>query len=355
MSNEYVKFSGDNPFGSQAKMLLHFEKLHEYLSTGDTTPIFMEIGLTDRCNENCYWCITESGRDNKNGAEIKLQPLLKFFVDFETMGGKALTFCGQGEPTKYPYFIEATSGANEAGLQLGLMTNGVFPKKLIPYIGNCFEWTRFSLDTLDAAKYKEWKELDGVATVLRNVKALGEYPVKIGINCNIGPNITRQMILDLIAYLEDTPEAAYLQFRPILPRFYKKEEGQLNEAAWKLLDEYRDHPRINLSDDKRAELASGDVFQFRSCEGHFFEPIITALGEVKVCTYHPWDKKLTFGNIYNSSFKEIWESQQRQEAIKYVRGLNYRQKCQQCCKLAEPNKLIDFLKHPEETKDVNFL
>ena len=54
MSNEYVRFSGANPFGTQAKLVLHFEKLHQYLSTGDTDcPIFMEVGLTNKCNMAC--------------------------------------------------------------------------------------------------------------------------------------------------------------------------------------------------------------------------------------------------------------------------------------------------------------
>ena len=67
------------------------------------------------------------------------------------------------------------------------------------------------------------------------------------------------------------------------------------------------------------------------------------------------DKRLSFGSIYESSFKEIWNSEQRKEAIRFIRKFDYKSKCQMCSKLAEPNKLIDFLTHPEETKDINFL
>ena len=85
---------------------------------------------------------------------------------------------------------------------------------------------------------------------------------------------------------------------------------------------------------------NGTAFNFRSCEGHFFEPILDATVEVKFCTYHPMNKKLSFGNIYNFSFKEIWKSAQRKEAIKFVRSVEYKAKCQICCKLSEPNKLV---------------
>ena len=44
MDNNYLQLSGDNPFGSQAKMLLHWDRLNEYMQTGDTLcPIFMEV------------------------------------------------------------------------------------------------------------------------------------------------------------------------------------------------------------------------------------------------------------------------------------------------------------------------
>ena len=54
MDNNYLQLTGNNPFGSQAKMLLHWDRLNEYMQTGDTScPIFMEVGLTNRCNESC--------------------------------------------------------------------------------------------------------------------------------------------------------------------------------------------------------------------------------------------------------------------------------------------------------------
>jgi len=364
MSNEYVRFSGANPFGTQAKLVLHFDKLHQYLATGDTDcPIFMEVGLTNKCNMACYWCITENGRDNKFGAHLEIEALKKYLKDFAEMGGKASTYAGQGEPTFYPHFEEAVLYAKEMGLQLGLMTNAVYKKKYNRLIGENFEWIRISLDTLDAEKYKEWKEVDGVKVIKRNVKELAQYPVKVGINCNVGPNITLEHAKELVSWVSENDDLAYLQFRPILPRYYKEAEtaykktgtAEINLEVWDYLDKNTKSEKINLSDDKRYDLKNGTAFNFRSCEGHFFEPILDATGEVKVCTYHPMNKKLSFGSIYKSSFKEIWNSEQRKEAIKYVRSLDYKSKCQMCCKLAEPNKLIDFMTHPEETKDINFL
>jgi len=202
-----------------------------------------------------------------------------------------------------------------------------------------------------------------VKIIKKNVEELSKYPVKVGINCNVGPNITIEHAKELVDWSLNTEGVAYLQFRPLLPRYYKeaetayKESGtaEINLEVWDYLDSISRDPKINLSDDKRYDLKNGTAFNFRSCEGHFFEPILDATGEVKICTYHPADKRLSFGNIYDSSFREIWKSEQRKEAIEFIRGFDYKTKCQMCCKLSEPNKLLDFLNHPEETKDINFL
>jgi GTP 3',8-cyclase len=365
MNNEYVRISGANPFNTQGKLILHWDKLHQYLTNGDTDcPIFMEVGLTNKCNMACYWCITENGRDNLNGQHLDISSLKNFLNDFSSMGGKAITFAGQGEPTFYPNFEEAVLYAKKLNLQLGLMTNGVYKKRYNKLIGENFDWLRISLDTLDVEKYKLWKQVDGVKIIINNVQELIKYSASIGINCNVGPNITLEHVIKLVDWVNATSGISYLQFRPILPRYYKESENdykntrisEINEEIWKYLDdEVKNNSKINLSDDKRFDLKNGTAFSFRSCEGHYFEPILAATGEVKVCTYHPTDERLTFGNINDTTFRDIWHSDKRKKAIEFTRSMDYKNKCQMCCKLSEPNKLIDYLKHPEEIKDLNFL
>jgi len=290
--------------------------------------------------------------------------LKNFLTEFSSMGGKAITYAGQGEPTFYKNFEEASLYAKKLGLKLGLMTNGVYKQKYSSVIGENFEWVRISLDTVNIEDYKSWKLVDGVGIVKRNINALTNYSVRVGINCNIGPNITKSHIDELIEYVDKNDSISYLQFRPVLPRYYKDQESsyrksgniEINSNVWKHLDSIaRGSSKINLSNDKRNDLLNGTAFNFRSCEGHFFEPILAATGEVKICTYHPNNKNLTFGSIYKSSFSDIWNSNQRIKAIQYVREMCYESECQICCKLSEPNKLIDFLNHPNEMMDLDFL
>ena len=351
-NNNYVPFLASNPFGSQAKLLVHIDRLHEYLKTGDTTPIFMEINLTNKCNLKCKWCISSNTRGFES---IEINALERFFESFKKIGGKAVTFSGGGEPTLYKEFKRATLSAKKEGLDIGLMTNGNYLKQYKDVIGNNFDWIRFSVDTLDKNNYKKWKGGGSLDNVVSNIIALKNYSVKVGVNCNIGEDLSIYETRELINFVCDNDNADYLQFRPVLPRYFKNEKLNLNDKVWEYLKDFKDNPKINFSYDKFQDLNTKNTFPFRSCEGHYFEPILDATGEVKVCIYHPKDDRFTFGNIYKNSFNEIWQSNQRQKVIKNVRKIDYATECQMCCKLTEPNKLIDFLKHPEEVLDKNFL
>ena len=107
--SHYAQFKGNNPFGTQAKMMFHLDRLQQYLEEGDTWPIFMEVNLTNRCNMKCEWCISSNCHEARDGSKgIRYPNLYRFMLDFKDYGGKAITFSGGGEPTFYPEFEPAS-------------------------------------------------------------------------------------------------------------------------------------------------------------------------------------------------------------------------------------------------------
>lgn len=352
--NKYLEFSKNNPFGTQAKMLYHVDRINDYVKTGDTYPIFMEVNLTDVCNLKCDWCISNNrlDKDVPNGS-LDFDRLKLFVKEFSENGGKALTWSGGGEPTLYKHFSEITEYALECGLELGLMTHGGFNKKLVPIIGRSFKWIRMSLDTLDPVKYKKWKGLDLTTRIKENIRDLVGSNTKVGVNVNVNASMPVCDIEELINYCYD--KVSYIQFRPILPRYFKQETIEINNDVWVYLEQFRNDPNINLSFDKFYDLKSSQAFPFKSCEGHHFSPILDANGDIKICMYHPNRNEFSFGNIHTKTFLEIWNSEQRKNAIEFVRNLDYAKNCQMCCKLYELNKFVDFIKHPNTTMDINFL
>lgn len=348
----YTQFKGNNPFGSQAKMLFHLDRVQEYLTKGDTTPVFVEFNLTDKCNLRCSWCISENCRDHEY--EINVEVAKEFLKDFRTMGGKAVTFSGGGEPTFHPDFVEIAEYASFLGLDLGLMTNGVFSEELIYLIGSRFKWVRISLDTLNPALYRKWKGRNAVDQVIKNVRFLRSHPVKVGINVNVGQEHTVKDVKNTITKLRELVD--YIQFRPVLPRYFRSEIGEVNSEVWVFLrDTYGTDDKINLSNDKLADISEGTAFPFKECAGHVFNPIVQANGDVAVCMYHPKDPEFTFGNLYTKRFSKIWWSAKRQSVVENLKKCDYAARCQICCKLTELNKFVEFIKYPSKEMDINFL
>lgn len=349
MSSNYTQFKGNNPFGSQAKMLYHTDRIYEYVTKGDTWPIFVEFNLTDICNLRCSWCISENCRSHDT---IDLGVANQFLSDFSKHGGKAVTLSGGGEPTLHPNFLQILESAYNYGLDVGLMTNGVFPARYLESIDRMCRWVRFSLDTVNHDLYKKWKGIDRVDQVILNATKL--YHTKVGINVNVGEEHTIEDVERLINMLYN--HVKYIQFRPILPRYFCTETAQVNEKVWAFLHANYDHtPGINLSDDKFDDLTSDNLFPFTSCEGHFFNPVVQANGDLAVCMYHPKDSKFVFGNLNKKRFHTIWRSKKREDVIDNLRELDYGKSCQICCKLTELNKFIDFIRYPSSEMDINFL
>jgi len=348
---EYPQFRGSNPFASQAKMLYHLDKLQSYIKDGDTIPIFFEINLSSICNLKCEWCI--SSNFNRRDV-IRTKDLIKFLKEAYDAGVKAVTYSGGGEPTIHKDFSYIVKATKDIGLELGLMTNGVYQTSYNKIIGDNFKWVRFSVDTLIKENYSKWKGLDSVHMVLRNIYALKEYPVKVGINCNVSMEHT---IDDITSLTKIMPDAAdYIQFRPVLPRYFESEKSDINETVWKWLEKYQTgKDYVNISNDKLDDITYDNMTPFNSCEGHFFNPILDANGNLCICMYHPDDDRFVFGNIYKNTFTEIWNSAKRIEVIEFVRKLNYKDECQMCCKLTELNKFIEFVKNPSNDMDINFL
>lgn len=333
-------------------MLYHIKNLYEYVYDGDTYPVVIEANLTNKCNLKCYWCINENYHTNVD--KLDKDVFIKFLQEFYDKGGKDVTFTGGGEPTQHPDFEEITKRAKEIGLNLALITNGVYPARYNKLIGKTFEWVRFSVDTINPKKYRDWKGVDGVDVVIKNLKELKNYNIQTNVNVNINENHTLEDIKEIA---DLAPEiSTYVQFRPVVPRYFKDDTLHVNEDIWEWLENFsigRDYVKLSL--DKLEDLEYCNYFPFTSCEGHFFNPILDANGNICVCMYHPEDDRFVFGNIYENTFEEIWNSEKRDEVIEFVRGLDYFKECQVCCKLTEINKFLDFVNHPEHNKDRHFL
>ena len=77
-----------------------------------------------------------------------------------------------------------------------------------------------------------------------------------------------------------------------------------------------------------------------------FQPCVGADGHVYVCTNHRGHKEYSYGNIFEKSFKEIWNDLKKRSCV--MNRINNEEKfkfCSQLCKPHESNKILWSIKN----------
>jgi len=355
----FLRVDRRNPFGAQAKILWHTDRLCSFLREGSAFPVHVEISPTNHCNMSCEWCISSYLRSREF---MEITVLKRFLREFHDLGGRAIGWSGGGEPTCHPKLAEAIEEAADVGLKQGLFTNGLFPKRLIKVIGENMVWVRLALDTTNPQSFSQKKGVNekALGKVLSNIRELSEYPVRVITNAELAEWNADHM--ENIIKASEQCGADIAQIRPVLPRPYTEEKinRDFYIAQLQRLREYEEMGgaefKVFISWDKFEDFINGEPYgrTYDKCQYHHFFCVLNANGDLGVCMYRLNDDNFIFGNIYKKSVKEIWESEKRKKVIKYCNGGIDFSKCQICCKGQELNKFIHFIQNPNLRSDPDF-
>lgn len=145
------------------------------LRNGVGRPQSLQVALTNKCNLKCVFC---SVAERELKQEWDYEELLKAIDAFIACGIKTIEFSGGGEPTLYKKLPDLIEYCRDAGLKIGLITNGLLLNKTA-----CIEfcdWIRISMVALD---YQETIELpdwfpDNVTIGMSYVVGQKEYREK---------------------------------------------------------------------------------------------------------------------------------------------------------------------------------
>ncbi len=288
-----------NKFDPQTKLLFHGDRVKQWLETGKTSPILVEIAPTGYCNANCSWC---DFKDNHDSDRINTEFLINEIEKLANSGLKAINWTGGGEPTLHPDFEKFIRFADSKNLKQGLFTNSL---KEIP-CQDVFQWIRVSLTD-------------------RGYEGIEKPTVPFGINLNHTDH-TEEHLRHLCKTAKDFG-ASYFQVRPALIGSY---DAQPKLECPLYLKEYEtDDFKVYTTDYKYEECNKKKSYD--KCYGFHFCPSIDWHGNIGSCLYMMNDDRFILkGQDY----------------------INVIPECQNCCKNHELNKLLYKVKN---TEDVDFL
>ncbi len=315
---------------SKLRLLLNNEKVNSILGVrngikkmDEHFPISVELHLTDNCNLNCEWCTDKELRQNK--AVLDTQIIKKLFREF-WKHGTGVTLEGGGEPTLHPNFREVVETGNNFNIDMGLITNGTVD--ISDYIDK-LKWVRVSLDSSSSNEYQREKGIDYFERVLRNLEKMSKVRTPIDTFVGVGYVLTTRNQSNLIELIKrlDNIGVDYIYLRPV------EEAGDITPSLEKLLDLRKKLAELTVDTRIKYMLAISDRVIDKNaglpCIAHSLTSVIHANGEVVLCEKRRTDG-IILGNVYDSSFEDIWISPYREQISQKLLNAECQKGCSVC-------------------------
>ncbi|WP_373840331.1 radical SAM protein [Methanospirillum sp.] len=342
------------------KLFYHPDRVAEWLKTGDCPPIYVEIGLTNRCNHRCIFCALDWLE--KKPVFIDADLLKKRLTEMKEYGVKSVMFAGEGEPLLHPRAAEIIEHAYHAGLDVSVSTNGVLlTPEIAELILPCLKWIRISVDAASPDVHHlihQGKESDfeTICTNIRHdslVKKVKQLHVTIGVQLLIIPENVHEIIRFTRIFSESG--ADNVQIKPYSKHPLSKNRFIIDHRSLTgIEEEIRQFER----EDFQVIFRSGtqdrlmEERTYDKCYGLPFYALIEADGSVIPCNVYHENREFTYGNCITSTFTEVWDGLQRKSVMKKIQDEGIFQ-CREVCRLDPINRYLHTLKNPHP--HVNFI
>jgi radical SAM protein with 4Fe4S-binding SPASM domain len=345
------------------KLFYQFETTYKLLTDKPVYPVYVEYSPVGSCNHRCKFCAYDYIGYQSRRLETKAT--LRSIKEFAALGTKAMLFAGEGEPLVHKDLPRMIETCYESGIDTGIYTNGslmneAFSERTLDKL----TFIRISFNAGTRENYKEVHGADDFEKVVENIKTAAAIKKRKGLHVDIGMQIVvipenLQTIIQL-AKLCTEIGADYLAVKPFVQHndqlgyefsenfSLEKIDGVLTEAE-------------SYSTDDCKIIARKEAFRkyhdrsYEHCLGLPLFSVVLSDGNVYSCGPFLGDDRFKYGNIYESSIKEIMDGEARHKILKHAgKSLCCKTECMPNCRLDAINRSLWELKNPS-VKHVNFI
>lgn len=336
------------------KLIYHPERVAEWIIKKDCFPIYVESGLTNRCNHRCVFCALDWVEHGT--ADINSGIFVRSLEDMAKNGVKSIMFAGEGEPLLHKDAGLFARKAKEYGLDVSITTNGVnFDYQKAEEILPNLSWIRFSVDAGTSETYSKIHRTrkSDFEDVKINIYNASQLKQKLKLEAVIGA----QFLL-LPENADEAVQFAELMHNLGADNVQIKPYSQHPDSKNKIKVDYKDYKKLEKKLEKinsehfrvffRTETMQRikERFPYDACYGLPFFALTDARGNVIPCTLFYNNPEFTYGNLYQNSFSEIWKGEKRKQVLKTMSELGISQ-CREVCRLDAINRYLHRIKHPQ--------
>jgi MoaA/NifB/PqqE/SkfB family radical SAM enzyme len=280
---------------------------------------------------------------------IPLEKMREICADIVSMGVKAVTFTGGGEPLLYQGLPEAIRSLAKGGVQVAALTNGALLKgDAAKALADHGAWVRVSMDGWDGPSYSESRHvgLDEFDKVMANLAAFS----KLGSRCRLSVSfiVSRANAEHIADYCKLAKDCGVRTVK--LSACVVSNSGRENNAyhgaimgtvrhqiakARELVDESFELVDHYHEADERFDK------DYRTCPFARLLTVIAADQSVYTCQDKAYNEKGLLGSIKDRRFKDFWFSEENKKALA---AIDPSVMCRHHCVAHTKNKLlVDYL------------
>jgi radical SAM protein with 4Fe4S-binding SPASM domain len=342
------------------KVLAHPDLVRKFAAGETFRPIHMRIGIMGACNMRCHFCNFHSPNEENFydlfsfRDSIPTDKAIRLMGEFASAGGRAVTFCGSGECTIHPGYTAICDAAHEAGLRIGLITNGsrLADPKIAACVARTHTWVRIGLNAGTEGNFNDitrdrdrtFGTFEHTPRQLRDTAADPDF--RVGFNFVITErNFTE---IRLAAALAARSGAHYVRFEP---EFYSAlghqtiEEvmaeviASLEDAAAMATGEFEvSIPKLDRGPMDQVEAVEGD---FEHCHYSRFVTAVGADGNLYPCPQVHLNSRYKIGNVLEDGYLNVLEGGPRAE---WEQSNPRRTDLCKSCFYRPQNELLEFLR-----------
>jgi MoaA/NifB/PqqE/SkfB family radical SAM enzyme len=346
------------------KLIYHVRRVNDWLEGKNIYPIYAEIAPSGACNHRCTYCALDFMEYQPRFIDKEL--LKDRLSEMASVGLKSVMYAGEGEPLLHKGIGEIINHTKKVGIDVAITTNGVLLKEnLVDHTLQNITWIKVSINGATKETYAKIHRTkpDDFDRVIKNMSYAAKIRQEKDYKCTLGMQIMllpeNYQEVPLLAQMARDMGMDYLVVKPY-------SQHPLSKTIQYKNIKYGDYlhliDKLNASNDKNFNV----IFRintmkkwdegkrnYKHCYALPFWSYIDAAGTVWGCSAYLTDERFRYGNIYENTFKEIWESKIRLNSVHLAETELSTNCCRVNCRMDEINRYLWDLKNPPQ--HVNFI
>lgn len=336
------------------KLIYHPCEVSRWIKGENIYPIEIEISPSGACNHRCIFCAVDYL--GYTPAFLDKNIIIKNIEQMHKNGLKSVVCSGEGEPLLNKELPDMAVQMKRIGVDVAMASNGVLlEKEISQQCLNAFTWIRFSMAAIHESTYKKIhrgkdgdlkKALDNIAYAVEWKKKHG-LPTTLGVQCLLIQE-NKNEIIDMakelkkigVDYFTIKPYSQHTQSENHLEVDYQELLGLEDEIRGCETEQFKIYYRSNAMKKMKQRKT------YDNCYGLPFMTHIDAKGNVWPCINFVGQAKFLYGNMYEQTFEEIWNGEQRKTVNELFETVDINTICREACRLDEINKYLYQLKNP---------